>query len=130
MTTPPPDVPEQASRHDPVYDQLSAAPEFHELRKRYRGFVLPATAAFLVWYLLYVLMSNYAGDFMNTKVIGNINVALVFGLLQFVTTFGLAFLYARYSESKLDPLARQLNDEYVKQHGTHSPRRHHEGGSA
>nr|WP_207619449.1 DUF485 domain-containing protein [Nocardioides sp. IC4_145] len=109
---------------------MSAAPEFHELRKRYRGFVLPATAAFLVWYLLYVLMSNYAGDFMNTKVIGNINVALVFGLLQFVTTFGLAFLYARYSESKLDPLARQLNDEYVKQHGTHSPRRHHEGGSA
>ena len=33
-------------------------------------------------------------DFMSTKVVGNINVALVFGLLQFVTTFLLAWLYA------------------------------------
>ena len=33
---------------------------------------------------------------MNTQVVGNVNVALVFGLLQFATTFGLAFLYGRY----------------------------------
>ena len=38
---------EQAARHDPVYDRLHAAPEFTELRRLYRGFVFPATAAFL-----------------------------------------------------------------------------------
>ena len=32
-------------------------------------------------------MSNWATGFMSTQVVGNINVALVFGLLQFVTTF-------------------------------------------
>ena len=33
-------------------------------------------------------------------------------ILQFVTTFGLAWVYARYSAAKLDPLARQLEIDY------------------
>lgn len=68
--------------------------------------------AFLAWYLLYVFCSNWAEDFMNTKLVGNINVALVFGLLQFATTFGIAYLYANYSNKHLDPLARKLDEEY------------------
>ena len=104
----------QASRHDPVYDRLSETAEFHELRRRYRGFALPATVAFLVWYLLYVVMSNWATDFMAHKLIGNINVALVFGLLQFLTTFALAWVYSNYSAKHLDPLARQLDEDYMK----------------
>ncbi|WP_370289007.1 DUF485 domain-containing protein [Nocardioides sp.] len=107
-------VHDEASRHDPVYDQLHADAQFAELRRRYRSFVLPATAAFLTWYLLYVVLSNWAGDFMGQKVIGNINVALVFGLLQFATTFGLAWLYSRYSTAKLDPLAQGLEAEFVR----------------
>ena len=103
---------EQAARHDPVYDELSARPEFAELRSRYRRFVIPATAAFLAWYGLFVLMSMFAHDFMSTKLVGNINVALVFGLLQFLTTFVLAYIYSQYSNAKLDPLARQLTDDY------------------
>lgn len=102
----------QADRHDPVYDELHASAEFAELRRRYRGFVFPATVAFLAWYLLYVVLSNWGGDLMSTKVVGNLNVALVFGLLQFVTTFVLAWVYARYSNAKLDPLARELNARY------------------
>ncbi len=104
----------RAAKHDPQYDELAATPEFAELRKRYRGFVFPATVAFLVWYLLYVCMSNWAGGFMEQQVVGNINVALVFGLLQFVTTFGLAYLYSRFSTTRLDPLARQLDADYQK----------------
>ncbi len=103
---------ERAARHDPIYDRLHATPEFAELRHRYRSFVIPATVAFLAWYLLYVILSNWAGGFMSTQVVGNINVALIFGLLQFVTTFGLAWYYARYSQNKLDPLARQLDADY------------------
>jgi uncharacterized membrane protein (DUF485 family) len=102
----------RAARHDPIYDRLHATPEFAELRHRYRSFVIPATAAFLAWYLLYVICSSWASDFMSIKVVGHINVALIFGLLQFVTTFGLAWYYSRYSTSKLDPLARQLDAEY------------------
>ncbi len=113
---------EQAARHDPVYDRLHESSEFTELRRRYRGFVFPATAAFLAWYLLYVVMSNWAGDFMAIKLCGNINVALIFGLLQFVTTFGLAWMYSRFSNAKLDPLARNLEQAYRDQAGTDAKR--------
>jgi uncharacterized membrane protein (DUF485 family) len=114
--------PDQASRHDPVYDRLAATPEFEQLRSRYRGFVIPATVAFLAWYLLYVVMSNWASGFMNTQVIGNINVALIFGLLQFATTFGLAWLYSRFSNASLDPLARDLEQAYIDEAGTDGKR--------
>lgn len=103
---------EQAERHDPVYDRLHETAEFTELRRRYRGFVFPATVAFLAWYLLYVVMSNWATDFMSQKLVGNINVALVFGLLQFLTTFLLAYVYSSFANKRLDPLARELNDDY------------------
>ena len=100
-------------RDDPIYDQLHDSADFIELRRRYRGFVIPATVAFRTWYLLYVVMSNWATGFMDTKVIGNINVALLFGLLQFVTTFLLAWVYSRFSTAKLDPLATKLDDDYT-----------------
>ena len=38
---------EHDGRHDPIYDTLAARPEFVELRRAYRGFVFPATLAFL-----------------------------------------------------------------------------------
>ena len=115
----------RATRHDPVYDELHASDDFTQLRKLYRGFVFPATVAFLAWYLLYVVMSNWAHDFMSIKLVGNINVALVFGLLQFVTTFLLAWAYSRYSTAKLDPLAGRLDDLYRESaHG----KRHHGTG--
>ena len=102
----------EAQRHDPLYDRLHATPEFQELKKRHTSFVLPATIAFLSWYLLYVVMSMWAHDFMSQQVVGNINVGLVFGLLQFVTTFLIAWLYARYMTAKVDPLAREIEAEY------------------
>ena len=103
---------DQAARHDPVYDNLAARPEFARLRHLYRRFIIPACVVFLGWYGLYVLMSMFAPGFMNTVLFSNINVALVFGLLQFVSTFGIAFLYSRYSSDQLDPLAKQLAREY------------------
>jgi len=101
----------QRSDH-PIYVELQGSPEFGELRRRFRSFVVPATAAFMTWYLLYVVMSCWATDFMSTKVVGNINVALVFGLLQFVSTFLIAWLYGRYMNDKVDPIARELKERY------------------
>ncbi len=95
-----------------IYGNLHSTEEFRELRRRYRGFAIPATVAFLAWYLLYVIMSNWAEGFMNAEVVGNINVALVFGLLQFVSTFGIAWLYARHANKELDPIAEDLERRY------------------
>jgi uncharacterized membrane protein (DUF485 family) len=95
-----------------AYQRIHATDEFAELKRSYLRFVVPLTVAFMAWYLLYVLMSNYAGDFMGHKIAGNINVALVFGLLQFATTFGIAIWYARFAARRMDPIADRLRDEY------------------
>nr|WP_307825654.1 DUF485 domain-containing protein [Sinosporangium siamense] len=85
--------------------------EFQELKRRFRSWAFPMTAAFLGWYLLYVVLSGFARDFMGVKLLGNINVALVFGVLQFVSTFLIAWAYSRHAERKLDPLADKLRHE-------------------
>ncbi|MBA3309048.1 MAG: DUF485 domain-containing protein [Nocardioidaceae bacterium] len=95
-----------------VYEELHASADFQDLRKRYRAFAIPWTVAFLAWYLLYVVSSNWATDFMNTKLIGNVNVALIFGLLQFASTFLIAWLYSRHANKNLDPIARRLEQRY------------------
>ncbi|MER5886322.1 DUF485 domain-containing protein [Streptomyces sp. NPDC001941] len=82
--------------------------EFGELRRAHRSFAFPLTLGFIAWYLLYVLLSNYAGGFMGTKLFGNINVALVLGLGQFLTTFLIAWLYSRHAAEKLDPKAEAI----------------------
>ncbi|WP_369238677.1 DUF485 domain-containing protein [Streptomyces sp. R21] len=101
---PPPKSPTQLpSTEEFVTVQESA--EFGELRRSHRSFAFPLTVGFIAWYLLYVLLSNYAGDFMGTKVVGNINVALVLGLAQFLTTFLIAWWYSRHAAAQLDPKA-------------------------
>lgn len=90
------------------FTEVQESAEFGELRRSYRSFAFPLTIAFIVWYLLYVLLSNYAGDFMGAKLFGNINVALVFGVLQFVTTFLIAWWYSRHAAAKLDPKAEAI----------------------
>ncbi|MFA1537933.1 DUF485 domain-containing protein [Actinomadura sp. DLS-62] len=96
-----------------VYERFQGTAEFQELRRRFRRFAFPMTAAFLSWYLLYVVLSGWARDFMGTELFGSINVALVFGLLQFVSTFGIAYLYSRHAERRLDPAADKLRAEIV-----------------
>jgi uncharacterized membrane protein (DUF485 family) len=98
-----------------AYERLHATGEFAELKRSYLGFVVPITVAFMVWYFLYVVLSNWAPGFMGTRVIGNINVALVFGILQFVTTFGIAWAYQRFSARRMDPLADHIRDEFEKE---------------
>ena len=91
-----------------VYEEVQRTPEFQDLRHRLRRFVFPMSAAFLAWYLLYVLLASYAPAFMATKVAGNINIGLVIGLLQFVSTFAITAVYVRYANRHLDPSAERL----------------------
>jgi uncharacterized membrane protein (DUF485 family) len=105
-------VEETTTRQHEAYERIRASRDFAELKRRYIGFAFPMTVAFMVWYLLYVFASNWANDFMATQVIGNVNVAFVFGLLQFVTTFLIAWLYARHADRQLDPISERLRNQY------------------
>ncbi|MCP9959474.1 DUF485 domain-containing protein [Streptomyces sudanensis] len=91
-----------------AFARTQRSEEFGELRRAHRSFAFPLTVAFVAWYLLYVLLSNYAGGLMGVRVVGNVNVALVLGLAQFATTFLIAWLYARHAAGKLDPRAEAI----------------------
>jgi uncharacterized membrane protein (DUF485 family) len=100
-----------------VYSAIAQDSGFVELRRRYRSFAFPATIAFTAWYITYVICANWARDFMATKVFGYINVAIVFGLLQFLSTFLIACLYAWHASRSLDPLATKLHEEFDQETG-------------
>ena len=93
------------------WEAVQSSPEFQDLRHRLRSFVFPVTGLFLAWYLLFVLLACYAPSFMSAKIGGNVTVGLVFGLLQFVSTFAIAIWYTRYANRRLDPLGEQLRNE-------------------
>ena len=92
------------------YEEVQASDEFAQLRSRFRRFVFPVTVGFLVWYFLFVLLSAYAPSFMATKVIGTINIGLIFGLLQFVSTFAITVAYMRWADREFDPTADALRE--------------------
>jgi len=103
------------------YRQAQDSPEFAELRRRFRRFAVPMTVAFLAWYLLYVLLSTYAHDFMSTEVFGNVNLGLLLGLGQFVSTFAITTLYVRYSGRTTDPIADEMRERLEDRDFTAAP---------
>jgi uncharacterized membrane protein (DUF485 family) len=92
------------------YRQAQDSPEFTELRRRFRRFAFPMTVAFFTWYLLYVLLSTYADDFMAKEVFGNVNVGILLGLGQFVTTFLITQLYVWHAGRNTDPIADEMRN--------------------
>lgn len=101
-------------KRTPTPEEFSAvamSPEYVELRRRFTRFAFPMTAAFLIWYFAYVLLSVYARDFMATPVFGNVNLGILLGLMQFVTTFLITGLYIRHARKNLDPIAAKLRAE-------------------
>lgn len=92
------------------YEAFQARPEFLEYKRRFRRFVFPLAVAFMVWFLLYVLLAAYAHDFMAQPFLG-LNVGLWLGLAQFVTTFAITMWYVSFANRRLDPASTGLRAE-------------------
>lgn len=92
------------------YQRVQRSQEFQDLRSRFRRFVFPMTAFFLAWYFLYAFLAAYAHDFMSIRVTGTITVGLLFGLGQFVTTFAITMIYARWANRRQDAVAERLRE--------------------
>ena len=96
---------------DSEFARVQQSEKFQSLRSKHRSVVFPLTALFLAWYFLYVALAAYAEDFMSHKLWGNINVALVMGLLQFVSTFAITAFYVSFANKHLDPVAEEIRHE-------------------
>ena len=104
--------PREAASSGIDFLEIQASPEFQELRSRLRRFVFPMSALFLIWYAAYVMLGAFAHDFMAIKVWGNINVGLLVGLGQFLSTFIITGIYVRFANRELDPRAAAIRSEF------------------
>jgi len=110
-TPPAADVGGPAQVSPEEFRAVQGSAEFQRLRSSFRTFAFPMTAAFLVWYLAYVLLSTYAEGLMSTPVVGNLNLGLLVGLGQFLSTFLITWAYVRHANRSLDPVASRLRAE-------------------
>ncbi len=91
-----------------VYLEVQRSAAFQEVRGRYRRFVVPAVAVFLSWYVGYVVTATAAPRLMARHVAGAVNVAMLAGLGQFLTTFLFTWAYARHARLRRDRAALEL----------------------
>ena len=104
------DGPGGGSSHHPEIDWIAAerSPEFQQLVKRRKAFVLPATIFFLSWYFGFIVLAGYAPDFMGEEVlIDGFTIGYLLALTQFVMTWVLGAMYMRRASREFDPLAER-----------------------
>ena len=99
---------DEAAAAADVYLEVQRSAAFQEVRSRYLRFVVPGVAAFLVWYLAYLVTATTAPGLMAHPVVGAMNVAMLAGLGQFLSTFLFAWAYARHARLRRDRAALEL----------------------
>ncbi|SFY51939.1 DUF485 domain-containing protein [Streptomyces sp. F-1] len=91
-----------------VYAEVQRSAAFQEVRGRYRRFVVPGVAVFLGWYVAYVVAATTAPGLMARPVAGVVNVGMLAGLGQFLTTFLFAWAYSWHARLRRDRAALEL----------------------
>jgi uncharacterized membrane protein (DUF485 family) len=98
-------------RTDTNWKAIERSPEFQELTRSKRAFVVPATIFFMVWYFGFIVLCGYAPDFMGREFITDgLTVGYVLALTQFVMTWVLAVMYVRRANRVWDPLAARVRE--------------------
>lgn len=94
-----------------IYLEVQRSAAFQAVRSRYLRFVVPAVTVFLVWYFAYVVAATTAPGLMGRPVAGAVNVAMLAGLGQFLSTFLLTWAYVRHARLCRDRAALELRWE-------------------
>jgi uncharacterized membrane protein (DUF485 family) len=114
---------EDRPRADIDWEAIEASPEFQELVRRRRSFVLPGTIFFLVWYMGFIVLVAYAEDFMSRSVYEGLTVGYCLALTQFVMVLVLGVLYLRKSANEFDPLAAEAIERHEDRAAATEPAR-------
>jgi uncharacterized membrane protein (DUF485 family) len=95
------------------WEAIEASPEFQELVRSRRSFVLPGTIFFLTWYMGFILLTAYAEDFMAERVYEGLTVGYCLALTQFVMVLVLGLMYLSRSAKVYDPLAAKAIERWA-----------------
>ena len=89
------------------WNGIAASAGFKALLRAKRRFIIPATICFVVYYFALPVLVGYARPFMETRVIGAVNVAYLFALSQFFVAWIIAALYVR-AAGRFDRMAADV----------------------
>ena len=95
------------------WEAIEASPEFQELVRTRRSFVVPGTIFFLSWYMGFILLAAYAEDFMSERVYQGLTVGYCLALTQFVMVLVLGIMYLRRADRVYDPLAAKAIERWT-----------------
>jgi uncharacterized membrane protein (DUF485 family) len=80
------------------WEKLQANPDFQDLYRRKVRAIVPLTIIFLVYYFALPVSVGYFPSFMETKVIGDINLAYLFALSEFVMAWIITAIYVQLAK--------------------------------
>ena len=112
------------------WESIERSPEFQELVRKRKTFVLPGTIFFLAWYMGFILLTAYAESFMSERVYEGLTVGYCLALTQFVMVLVLGLLYLRKADSVFDPLAKKAIARYADHHQRYARPDDHGNGDA
>jgi len=102
---------EPEHRSDIDWQAVERSPEFRELVRRKKAFIIPATLFFMAWYFGFIILAGYAPDFMGREFITDgLTVGYALALSQFVMTWVLGWMYLRRADRDFDPLAARARE--------------------
>jgi len=90
--------------------RIAGSKQFKDLLAVKRMFIIPALSFFLLTFVGFVVLVAYAPKLASMRLIGTVNVAYLFALLQFVLGWTIAGLYLMASE-KFDRLTKDILDQ-------------------
>jgi uncharacterized membrane protein (DUF485 family) len=102
---------------------IEREPEFQELVRARRSFVIPGTIFFLSWYMGFIILTAVAPDFMGERVYEGLTVGYVLALTQFLMVLVLGLMYLKKSANTFDPLAEKAIARYADEHPDAMPDR-------
>jgi uncharacterized membrane protein (DUF485 family) len=80
------------------WEAIANDPDFVELKRSKRSFLIPWTIFFLVYYMTLPVLVGFCPETMKTPVLGKVNWAYLFALSQFVMTWVLCAIYVRQAK--------------------------------
>ena len=86
------------------WQAVERSPEFRELVKRRKRFLIPVTVVWLGIFLTYLLLSALAPDIMGNEVALGFTLGFVISAAQVLMTWAVTWLYLRQADRVFEPL--------------------------
>lgn len=93
---------------------VEESPEFRELVRRRRAFVMKATIAFMGVFLTYLVLISFAPGTMGTELTDGLPIAWLAAMAQVLLTWIVAWAYLRFADRVLEPLERRAAEAVLE----------------